>query len=158
MHADDHWQVYLPVIVLSFACMLPAMFHADRKGKTKGIFAAAIVTLLCGLILLAANAGGLLALSFSLLVFFTAFNLLEALLPSLVTRMSPPGAKGTAIGVYSSVQFFGAFAGAAAGGWIAQHYGGAAVFVFCGLLVALWAILAVTMRIPDVQGTVFQRS
>lgn len=154
--ADDHWSVYLPVVVLSFACMVPAMLYADRKGKTKSVFAVAIFVLLVSEILLATNNQSLLALAISLLVFFTAFNLLEALLPSLVTRISPPSAKGTAVGVYSSVQFLGAFGGAAAGGWIFEHYGGHAVFLFCGLLVAVWAILAMTMRAPEVRRSALQ--
>ena len=152
---DDHWQVYLPVIVLSFAGMLPALLYGDRRGKTKVVFALAIVGLLAGQFLLAKNNDNVLGLSFSLLVFFVAFNLLEALLPSLVTRISPPSAKGTAMGVYSSIQFLGAFAGAAAGGWIVQHHGVDAVFTFCGLLIALWGLLAITMRAPEAR-TVLQ--
>jgi predicted MFS family arabinose efflux permease len=152
---DAHWQVYLPVIVMSFVGMLPALLYGDRKGKTKTVFALAIAGLLAGEVLLAKNNGSVLGLSFSLLVFFTAFNLLEALLPSLVTRISPPAAKGTAIGVYSSIQFLGAFAGAAIGGLILQHHGADAVFMFGGLLIALWGLLAITMRAPEVR-TVWQ--
>ena len=58
-------------------------------------------------------------------VFFAAFNLLEAMLPSLVSKYAPRDARGAAIGVNSSAQFLGAFAGAAAGGWLAEHAGDA---------------------------------
>ncbi len=83
-----------------------------------------------------------------MLVFFTAFNLLEATLPSLISKIAPVGAKGTAIGVYSSVQFLGAFIGATAGGYLYQHYGSSALFAFCGALLTLWLIFAVTMKAP----------
>jgi MFS family permease len=84
-----------------------------------------------------------------LLVFFIAFNLLEAKLPSLISRLAPAGAKGAAIGVYSSVQFIGTFVGAAGGGWLSQHYGPAAVFALCGILAGAWLLLALGMRLPQ---------
>ena len=80
--------------------------------------------------------------------FFTAFNLLEASLPSLISKISPVGAKGTAIGVYSSIQFLGAFTGATAGGYLYEHHGSPALFAFCGVLLALWLVLAITMKAP----------
>lgn len=80
--------------------------------------------------------------------FFTAFNLLEASLPSLISKIAPVGAKGTAIGIYSSTQFLGAFAGAAIGGYLMEHYGYLTLFVFCSGLVLIWLILACTMKAP----------
>jgi len=84
----------------------------------------------------------------ALLVFFTAFNLLEASLPSLISKIAPVGAKGTAIGIYSSTQFLGTFAGAAAGGHLVGTYGSTALYVFCGLLLAVWLVFAATMKAP----------
>ena len=77
-------------------------------------------------------------------MFFTGFNLLEAMLPSLVSKFAPPAVKGTATGVYSSVQFFGTFVGAAAGGWLSQWHGAAAVFGFGLVLTALWLAVSAT--------------
>ena len=74
--------------------------------------------------------------------------MLEASLPSLISKIAPVGAKGTAIGVYSSTQFFGAFVGASVGGYLYQHYGILALYSFCGLLIALWLLLAATMKAP----------
>ncbi len=156
LEGNHHWQVYLPVVSLSFVVMLPAMLYADRAGKTKTVFALAVATLLAGAVLLAELDGSLLKISFGMLVFFAAFNLLEALLPSLVTRTAPAGAKGTAIGIYSSIQFFGAFAGAALSGWLSERYGGESVFLFCALLVLIWSILALTMRAPDSRRAALQ--
>ncbi len=84
-----------------------------------------------------------------LLSFFMPFNVLEAMLPTLTTRLAPPGAKGTAIGLYSSIQFLGAFVGAAAGGFAYDHWGvrGLVIGLMSPLLV-IWLILALGMKIP----------
>jgi predicted MFS family arabinose efflux permease len=84
----------------------------------------------------------------ALVVFFTGFNLLEATLPSLISKVAPAGVKGTAVGVYSSVQFLGTFAGAAVGGWLSQRHGATAVFAFCLVLTAAWLAVALTMAAP----------
>jgi len=146
--AADHWRVYLPVMLGSIALMVPPMLLMERGGAQKPVFLAAIVVLLCGSLLLAASGSGLYMIVAGLLVFFTAFNLLEATLPSLISRLAPSGAKGTAIGVYGTVQFIGTFCGAAGGGWLSQHYGAVAVLGFCALLAALWLALASGMRVP----------
>jgi MFS family permease len=143
-----HWIVYLPVLLVSVALMAPAMMRIDRPGRGKPLFIGAIAVLFVGQALLAA-AGASLALTVAaMIVFFTAFNLLEATLPSLISKFAPPAIKGTASGVYSSVQFLGTFVGAAAGGWLAQHHGSAAVFGFCLLLTALWLAVSATMSAP----------
>jgi MFS family permease len=81
--------------------------------------------------------------------FFAAFNVLEAMLPSLVSRVAPPHARGTAIGVYNTTQTLGLFFGGLAGGWMAKHYGGEAVFAICAALCALWLAFALAMRPPS---------
>jgi MFS family permease len=149
------WIVYLSVLATSIVLMVPAMMNADRHGRAKPIFMGAIAVLFVGQALLAI-AGASLALTIgALVVFFTAFNLLEATLPSLVSKFAPPAAKGTAVGVYSSVQFLGTFVGAAGGGWLSQHHGPAAVFGFCLVLTALWLAASATMSAPPAynQGT-----
>jgi MFS family permease len=128
--------------------MLPAVVYGERRGKLKPVLAAAVIVLLAGELLLAALSDSLLTIGLALLVFFTAFNLMEAMLPSLVSKIAPAGTKGTAIGVYSSIQFFGLFLGAALGGWISQHYGSMGVFAFCALLTVVWLIVAATMKPP----------
>jgi MFS family permease len=143
-----HWLVYLSVLVASVVLMLPAMFNADRPGRGKPIFVGAIAVLFAGQALLAVAGASLSLTIAALVVFFTAFNLLEATLPSLVSKFAPPTAKGTAVGVYSSVQFLGTFVGAAGGGWLSQHYGPTAVFGFCLILTALWLAASATMSAP----------
>ncbi|MGB8855615.1 MAG: MFS transporter [Burkholderiales bacterium] len=146
--ADHHWQVYLPVMLISFLLMLPPVMLAEAKGKTKPVFIGAIILLLVSLLLAKfsiANAWGLLI---ALTLFFTAFNILEANLPSLISRIAPVGAKGTASGIYSSLQFLGTFVGAAVGGWLSQHWGMSAVMLFCAALVLLWLAVALGMQVP----------
>ena len=145
-----HWVVYLPVLVASVLLMWPALRQADRPGRGKPIFIGAVVVLFVGQALLAL-AGSSLALTIAaLVVFFTAFNLLEATLPSLVSKFAPPAIKGTAVGVYSSVQFLGTFVGAAGGGWLSQWHGAGAVFGFCLAFTALWIAVSATMAPPPV--------
>jgi MFS family permease len=89
----------------------------------------------------------------ALLVFFTSFNILEATLPSMISKIAPLAAKGTAMGVYSSVQFLGAFTGAAVGGALMQYVGHDAVFVSAIVLLLLWLIVASGMNPPAAVST-----
>ena len=144
----EHWKVYLPVVGGSFILMLPAIFWGERKGRVKPVFLGSIVLMLAvqaaSLLWLRSLAG----IGMILLGFFVAFNVLEAMLPSLVSRIAPASARGTAIGVYNTTQALGLFAGGAAGGWLMQHYGESSVFVFGLALVALWLLIAAPMRVP----------
>ena len=146
--AGDHWLVYLPVLLASVALMLPALWQADRPGRGKAVFVGAVAVLFAGQLLFAVAGKSLPLTVAALVVFFTGFNLLEALLPSLISKFAPPAIKGTATGVYSSVQFFGTFVGAAAGGWLSQRHGAAAVFGFGLVLTALWLFLSAGMSAP----------
>jgi MFS family permease len=147
-----HWRLYLPVVLVSFAIMAPPILYADRRNRQKPVLLGSIV------LLVAVEAGlvfsqSVMAYAIALLAFFVAFNVLEALLPSLVTRLAPAHARGAAIGVYNTTQTLGLFVGGLAGGWLAKHYGAAAVFAGCALLSALWLAAARTMRAPaEVNG------
>ncbi|CAL63206.1 putative Permease of the major facilitator superfamily [Herminiimonas arsenicoxydans] len=146
----EHWKIYLPVVLASFILMLPPIFIAERRGKSKQVFVAAIALLLAvqvGMWLVFAQTqlhwAWLVAL---LLVFFIAFNILEASQPSLVSRIAPPAAKGAALGVYNTLQALGLFCGGALGGWLTQHTGGASVFVLGAVLTVAWLIIAANMK------------
>ncbi len=146
--AAAHWKVYLPAVLVSFAIMVPAIIAAERKDKMRPIFLAAVGLLVVvqgGLFLLHES---LWVLALWLLLFFVAFNVLEATLPSLVSRTAPPAAKGAALGVYNTTQAIGLFIGGAAGGYIAQHFGDNAVFAACTGLVLIWLAVATTMNFP----------
>jgi MFS family permease len=147
--AAEHWKVYLPAVLASFAIMVPAIIAAERKDKMRPVFIAAVGLLLVvqiGLFLLHAS---LWSLALWLLLFFVAFNVLEATLPSLVSRTAPPAAKGAALGVYNTTQAMGLFIGGAAGGYIAQHFGDNAVFAACAGLVLVWLVVANSMNFPQ---------
>jgi MFS family permease len=147
--SGSHWRVYLPVMLGAIVLMLPPMLLAERSGLQKPVFVGAVTVLIGALALLMSAAGGLPVLVAGLLFFFAAFNLLEATLPSMISKRAPAGVKGTAIGVYSSVQFIGTFVGAASGGWLSQHYGTPAVFGFCVSLAIIWLLLTFGMRVPQ---------
>ena len=145
---EAHWKVYLPVLIGSVLLMWPALRFADRPARSKLVFNGAVAVLAVGQLVLAIAGTRLAPLVAGLLVFFTAFNLLEATLPSLVSKYAPAALKGTAVGVYSSVQFLGAFVGAVAGGWLAEHNGPVAVFGFGIVLTLLWLMASATMAPP----------
>jgi MFS family permease len=146
--AERHWVVYLPVLVVSLVLMLPFLRHVDRPGLGKPLFNGAVIVLLAAQIALALWLHSLVTLCIALTLFFAALNLLEAMLPSLVSKCASPDVRGAAIGVNSSAQFLGAFAGAAAGGWLADHVGDTSVFVLCVAISAVWLAASATMTLP----------
>lgn len=146
--SGHHWYVYLPVMVLGMALMVPFIIMAEGKRRMKQVFVGAIAALGVSELALSAWCDSLTAVIAALLIFFAAFNVLEASLPSLVAKVVMPDRKGTAMGVYSSSQFLGAFIGGVLGGWLHGKYGIEAVFVGCGVLALLWFLVASTMESP----------
>ena len=144
----QHWQVYLPVMLIAFVLMVPPIIIAEKKAKMKQIFMLSVALAMAAQALLLFAQNSLWGISIALLIFFTAFNVLEATLPSMISKIAPLAAKGTAMGVYSSVQFLGAFFGATAGGALMQFVGGDAVFIFAIVLLGLWLMVASGMNPP----------
>jgi predicted MFS family arabinose efflux permease len=147
--AADHWKVYLPAVLASFVVMVPAIIAAERKDKMRPVFRAAVALLVVVQLGLLFFGQGLWTLGLWLLLFFVAFNILEASLPSLVSRTAPAGARGAALGVYNTTQAMGLFVGGALGGYIAQHFGDNAVFAACAGLAVVWSGVAATMNFPQ---------
>jgi MFS family permease len=114
----------------------------------KTVFVGAIFTLAISMLLLWQLPHSLWFLLGMLVVFFAAFNVLEATLPSLISKTAPVANKGTAMGVYSSSQFFGAFLGGALGGWVLGAWGEASVYLLCAALLLVWGVYALTMAPP----------
>lgn len=142
----EHWKVYLPVVLASFVLMLPAIFIGEKRGKMKQVFVGAIALLLLvqlGMWQFLHNPMLLIALLF---LFFVAFNIMEASLPSLVSRIAPPAAKGAALGVYNTLQSLGLFCGGALGGLLKQHAGPSSVFMLGTALTLGWLIIASNMQ------------
>ena len=147
--AADHWKVYLPALLASFVVMVPAIIAAERKDRMRAVFLAAVALLIIvqlGLLFVGQSSW---TLVLWLSLFFVAFNILEASLPSLVSRVAPAAAKGAALGVYNTTQALGLFVGGAAGGYIAQHFGDNAVFAVCAGLAVIWSGVAASMNFPQ---------
>lgn len=152
--APDHWQVYLPAVLISFLIMGGLLFRLERKGHLRLVFLVAIgLILLVQLGLLAmAQAPSLVGAALLLCLFFTGFNMLEASQPSLASRLAPPAHRGAALGVYNTLQSLGFFVGGAGGGWLVKTQGGLGVFAACAVLSALWLLVAWPMQAPAVAG------
>jgi predicted MFS family arabinose efflux permease len=153
LDAQHQWQVYLPVMLAAFALMVPPILLAEKKAKMKQVFLFAIALAAVAQLGMMLFQGSVWSVAISLLLFFTAFNILEATQPSIVSRIAPLASKGTAMGVFSSVQFLGAFFGSAMGGLLMQLYGGNAVLIFAFVMLLLWLLVASSMRPPQALKT-----
>lgn len=146
----QHWAIYLPVLLASVLLMWKPMLAAERRGRARAVFRFAIallgVTFLCGP---TATAFGLTGLVVFLVAFFWAFNLLEAMQPSLVSRVAPAHMKGFAMGVYNTTQAMGLFLGGVLGGIVTKRLGDNSVFYWCAGLCALWLVVAWQMKMPE---------
>lgn len=143
---DAVWQVYIPVLSLSIVAMVPSIILAEKYNHMKLVFLTAISILALSQLGLSYFHTNFIGIIIMLFLFFTAFNILEATLPSLISKLTSIDGKGTAMGVYSSAQFIGAFLGGISGGFLHQYYGLEAVFIICALLIFIWLILALPMK------------
>lgn len=145
----DHWKLYLPVVAASLLAV-GGLFALERRGYLRAVFLGAIALLLVVQLGLAAAAHqpGVGLLGVLLFLFFCGFNVLEATQPSLASRYAPPALRGTALGVYNTLQSLGLFAGGAVGGWLAGNVGSVGVFAVCAVLLAVWLVAAWPMRAP----------
>ena len=148
MQSSEHAWFYLPVLLLSVLGMFPLIIMAERKRKVKQVFVACIALLAVAEIMLGTAHQSLFAVTLGMMLFFLAFNVLEASLPSLVSRLAPADSKGTAMGVYSTSQFFGIFVGGAGGGLLYSYFGITSVFYACAVAAALWFAFAISMQAP----------
>jgi MFS family permease len=126
--------------------MVPFMIFAMKKQKEKPMFSAGITLLIIALVLLWYLPSGFWSLVLSVVLFFTAFNYLEATMPSILSRIAPAGFKGSVMGVYSSSQFLGAFVGGIVGGIIASQYGEQAIFLVMAIVSFIWLLLSFGMQ------------
>ena len=140
----SHWQVYLPVVLLSFVLMAPVLIFGEKKQQLRSVLLLAI-----GLLLVAefvfTKATSVIWIAAALLIYFVGFNLLEALQPSLVSRFAKES-KGTALGVYNTTQSIGLFTGSVIGGWLMDSHGDLSVFAMGAVLLLCWLIIAWSMR------------
>ena len=145
---EHHWQLYLPALLLGLLLMLPLIYMAEKKRRMKAMFLGSIGLLLLSQLLLSWFADSVMTFALVLVIFFAGFNFLEASLPSLIAKLAPPDAKGTALGVYSTSQFLGAFCGGVSAGWLHGEFGIDSIFLFSMILALLWLIVAFSMKDP----------
>ena len=135
-------------MLISFVSVVPFIIYAEVKRKMKHVFLFCVALLLVAEIVLWGAGGYFWELVAGVQLFFLAFNLLEALLPSLISKESPAGYKGTAMGIYSTSQFLGVAIGGALGGWVDGFFDSQTVFLLGALLAMLWLLVAGTMSEP----------
>lgn len=145
---DQHALAYLPILILAFISMVPFIIIAEKYRKMKPVFIGSIIALGTAELGWSQLSSSLAGMLFCLWLFFTAFNILEASLPSLMSKLSPLANKGTAMGVYSSAQFIGAFIGGASGGVVYSKLGLSGVFIAGAVITVLWLIVILPMRPP----------
>jgi MFS family permease len=153
---SHHWWVYLPAVFASFFVMWGTLFKLEKKGYLRAVFLWSIgVTALVELgFVLTTGAPSVAALGFLLFAFFCGFNILEACLPSMVSRLVPSHSRGAALGVYNMLQSFGLFAGGAMGGFLVKTAGMPALFATCAALVGLWLLVSWGLKVPQPPGVV----
>lgn len=145
---EKHWMLYFPAFMGAFFLMVPLIIIGVKKKNTKATFQVALMIMMLALAAMAMYANNLVVLSIAVVLFFTGFNYLEASLPSLIAKFCPVGDKGSAMGVYSTSQFLGAFCGGLLGGGAYQLLGAAGVFAVAFVLMALWLVLTIGMKNP----------
>jgi MFS family permease len=144
----EHWKLYLPVLLLSLAPIFPLIRYAEHSGRFKAVFVSAVALLAGALALAAVGHQIAVLLVAALLLYFVAFNFLEGALPSMISRRAPPAQKGAALGVYSSAQFLGAFAGGMLGGLALQFGGIGGALAAAVLLPIIWLAVAAGLVPP----------
>lgn len=148
IHPSQHGVFYLAVMGGAFVLMLPLMVLGERRGKSKQCYQLAIVLMIAGELGLLLSGAGQWSLVWAMLLFFIGFNLMEAVLPSLASKLSPTGARGTAMGLYATGQFLGAALGGMVSGLLYSWLGVHAVVLSSVLLLLLWLLLARPMQVP----------
>ncbi|MEG1465634.1 MAG: MFS transporter [Hafnia sp.] len=145
---DNQWKVYLVTMLIAFVCVIPFIIYAEKQRRMKQVFQVCVILMLAAEVILWYADLHLWGIIFGVQVFFIAFNVMEALLPSLISKESPAGYKGTAMGIYSTSQFLGVAIGGSLGGFLYSHNGAATVFTGCAVLAVIWLAVSMTMKEP----------
>lgn len=148
LEANRQWIIYLPTLLAAFVLALFFIGKAERSKKIKPFFLIGIFTLCIAEILFWLAASHLDLFIVGLCLFFAGFSLLEAFLPSLMSRAAPKAQKGSAMGLFSCAQFLGIFVGGVLGGWLYGQYHFLGVYLFCITLSLFWLALAFPMQPP----------
>ena len=145
----DNWQLYLPAVLLSFLGMIPLIIISEKFKKTKYILLISILLLISSQIIFFSLNLNFKVFLITLTIFFVAFNTVEALLPSLLSRTASASKRGLAMGIFSTSQFFGTFTGGAIGGVIYDIYNFNSVFLFTIFVAIIWWLLILFMPLKS---------
>lgn len=145
---SEQWKVYLITMLISFIAIVPIIIYAEVKHHMKRVFLGCVTLLLFTELVLLAAGDHLWVICAGIQLFFLAFNVMEALLPSLISKESPASYKGTAMGVYSTSQFLGGAFGGTIGGFLFQLQGAWLVFLAGAAIIIAWWIGSVTLHEP----------
>ena len=148
MVLDEHWQLYLPVMLLSFLTVIPCIIFAEKKGKVRPVMLTMIGLLMLSSLMMHFGYQSFTQLAIALFLFFSGFNALEATLPSLVSKIAPAGHRGVCMSTYSTFQFMGSFAGGALGGMLYQAFDFEGIMLFAGLVSGLWLLIIFSFAAP----------
>ena len=148
LSGNRHGLLYLMVVGGSFVAIVPLIVYSEKKQQLKSCYSLAVFVLILAFIIMLLGQKSVVWLITGLFLFFLGFNFLEAALPSLVSKLSPAGTRGTSMGMYSTSQFLGAALGGSFGGLAMQHWSVSGVLILCTIPTALWCWLSVTMLPP----------
>jgi predicted MFS family arabinose efflux permease len=151
---NQHWKIYLPALIISIIFMVPLVIASTKKRYLQRIYFFAILLLLFSQVLFLLKPWGLQGLVVCLFVFFWGFNLLESMLPSLVSRVAPAATRGSAMGIYNTFQFVGIFAGGLIGGIAYGALGVSGVFIVCAALLLGWGYFVFKSPLPKLYDSV----
>ena len=146
---ENHWHLYLPALLISFLLIIPMLIVAAKKEKNRQFYLFAILLMALSLLAMAVTEQSLMMMFFCILLYFTAFNFLEASLPAFISMLAPAGAKGSAMGIYSTYQFLGAFFGGILGGLSYKLLGNSGLFLFLASLMLIWFFISWGMHNPS---------
>jgi predicted MFS family arabinose efflux permease len=141
------WWLYLALLGGGFVAMMPAMIIAEKRNAQKQIFVTAVGLMAVAMFVLGSAQGAVITIVM-LFTYFTVFNLLEALLPSWLSKVCPVGNRGTAMGIYSTFQFLGTFVGGILGGYTLANIGADGLFWLLAVMLLFWCIVARRMVSP----------
>ena len=136
----EHWQIYVTALIASVVGTVPLIFADDRQGK-RWTIQVALLCQLAGLLLLAVTGYAWLPVVIAMTFFFIGLNFLEAALPARLSILANEHQRGASLGVFSSSQFLGAFAGGVFGGWFLSSGDPGDVFFVAALVVGAWLVI-----------------
>lgn len=153
LQANQQWFLYIPTLIAAFIISIICIGVAEAKQLLKPFFISGIIGLIIGEFILWMQPGSIKFTLLGLGFFFTGFSLLEAFLPSLISRTAPAARKGSALGIYSCSQFLGIFIGGLCGGWLYGKFSYTGVYLFCIILALIWLVIAFIMQPPRFLST-----